>query len=43
MVDETPLRRAPKEKGLVDGGTGSTFAALASRDLLMTRTSLMGV
>ncbi|MGF1472948.1 MAG: hypothetical protein ACFB50_14565 [Rubrobacteraceae bacterium] len=43
LVDETPLRSALEEKGLVDGGTGSTFAALASRDLLMTRKSLMGV
>jgi len=37
VFNETPLRIALKEKNLVDPGSGSTFAALAERGLLLTR------
>lgn len=43
LIDDPPLRIALNMKGLVDGGTGSTFAALAARGLLRTRKSLMRV
>lgn len=43
LIDETPLRVALKTKGFVDAGTGSTFAALADRGLLLTRKASMQV
>lgn len=43
LIDDTSLRRALKTKGLVDSGTGSTFAALADRGLLLTRKAWMWV
>ena len=43
VVDESPLRMALETRDLVDGGTGSTFAALANKGLLLTRNSSMHV
>jgi hypothetical protein len=43
LIDATPLRTALKTKDLVDAGTGSTFAALADRGLLLTRKAWMQV
>jgi len=42
LVGDAPLRLALVRRGLVDRGTGSTWAALADRGLLETRTGLVG-
>lgn len=43
VVDETRLRSTLKEVGLADRGAGSAFAALADRELLLTRKALVRV
>lgn len=43
LVSETRLRNALAEEGLVDRNAGSTFAALADRELLLTWESLVRV